>query len=115
LIDYIELKFRLVFTDSDPEGSVDNSTAATQTQPTPTHIKQPPVIYLRQYIWPMFTPSSLPACSLSLNHFYEQFKRPHMPCVMRQVIINTGDGNPSPSHHQEHQIIESHSYMPIFY
>lgn len=91
------------------------------------NIKQPPVVYLRQYFWPIFMPSFYQPHLQNLNLYQNPLKvvppmlygnyvpppqnQPYMPCVMRQV--------PIPVHysynHAYQQVIESHNYVPVNY
>lgn len=104
---------------------------------TLSNFRQPPVVYLRQYFWPIFMPPIFQPPLQNLNFyqnphdmkFIPQMVYPnyhpqqvnalpqstqYMPCLMRQVPIPV-----QYNYHQHppnyHQVIETHNYVPFNY
>jgi hypothetical protein len=103
-----------------------------------SNFRQTPVVYLRQYFWPIFMPPVFQPPLQNLNYYQNphnmkflppmmypnyipqqmstlpQPTQPYMPCVMRQVPIPVQYGF---QHHPPnyHQVIEAHNYVPVNY
>lgn len=123
----LKLSFLLLgFTDNDPE-KADRELLAS--------LRPPPVIYLRQYVWPVLLPPihrlpfeninmhtnplnikfTLPPC---YGNFFKQHQlpQPYIPCIMRQLAIPVDVRNHQMTFDSSQpQIVESHSYLPIHY
>lgn len=100
-----------------------------------SNYRPPPLVYLRQYLWPIFLPPihQVPVQNMNLyqnpanlkynspplfgNYFQNHLPHPYIPPVMRQVAIPLQMGNYDDSLllNSQPQVIESHSFMPIHY